>query len=633
MNRVSIKYKLFFIGAIACIGFVTLIIFNAIAISSLSKLNQLASLSATLEADMLMLRRHEKDFLARKDTKYLDKYQSHFKTMLSNVEQLQQQVSITTIPSADIIQINQLLKQYRSHFLALAQQQKKIGLHAKDGLYGSLRSQVHKIETLINDEEKSLGENALSHSLMRTMLMLRRHEKDFMLRKQLKYVDKFNQRITVLESKLIAADSKADFTNKARDALKQYQQQFIQLSDAEKILGLDSKSGIHGSMRNVIHSSESRLSKLEDKLQIETAKHIVDAKFTNLLLGAALIVLTLCGIIMVVNNITRRVHSLAHAITNVTDNKDLSQRLNLSGNDEITTIANTFNQTIEALDTLMSDVHRSATALSHASDKLKLSSEKSQQGMRLQVENSAQLVVAMQQVSASAITVEQQSSNALNASDVASQVSSEGESLVKQNLISYQKLADEINSSSAVIKQLHEQSTNIGGMLSTIRGIADQTNLLALNAAIEAARAGEQGRGFAVVADEVRTLALRTSQSTQDIEEVVTNLKRLSQEAVSAMAKGSEQARNSISNSDKMKLSLEQISASGDTVNTLNLHIAMAAKEQEQACQSINQNMESISTITSDTSQLAAQVSLAGFELEQLSQQLGGKVQAYTLSH
>jgi len=178
-----------------------------------------------------------------------------------------------------------------------------------------------------------------------------------------------------------------------------------------------------------------------------------------------------------------------------------------------------------------------------------------------------------------------------------------GCSVVEQTVVAIGKLATEIDQATGVVGQLKVDSEAIGSVIEVIRGIADQTNLLALNAAIEAARAGEQGRGFAVVADEVRTLASQTQASTQQIQAIIERLQGSTAEAVSAMEGGQQQAQTSVEQAAMAGSSLQLIGSAVTTIKDMSVQIATAAEQQSVVAEDINRNISSISQVASETAQ------------------------------
>ena len=205
-------------------------------------------------------------------------------------------------------------------------------------------------------------------------------------------------------------------------------------------------------------------------------------------------------------------------------------------------------------------------------------------------------------------TVQEVARNTDDAARAAQEAGTEtqaGTVVVQQTIHAINELAREIESSAIVIQQLETDSEEIGSVLDVIKGVAEQTNLLALNAAIEAARAGEQGRGFAVVADEVRNLAMRTQESTRQIQEMIERLQQRAQSAVQAMEHGREQAKRSVQQAAHTDESLSKISIAVDTIASMNHQIAAAAEEQSAVAEEINRNIVNITQIAHATSTIA----------------------------
>lgn len=231
-------------------------------------------------------------------------------------------------------------------------------------------------------------------------------------------------------------------------------------------------------------------------------------------------------------------------------------------------------------------------------------------------------------------TVSEIASNAAMAADVAKQAtlhSGEGKKVVGEVQNRIQTLVNELDNATQVVSSLATQINGISSTLDTIRSISEQTNLLALNAAIEAARAGEQGRGFAVVADEVRTLASRSAASTEEIQQVINRLQTESTRAVEAMEKGRSQSDVVVEFSAKANQSLTEINSQIDQINDQNIQVATATEEQSTVVEDINRNVEDINQLTTETSHVADELSRASASLQRLSSQLDKLVGSFEL--
>ncbi|TXR40891.1 methyl-accepting chemotaxis protein [Ectopseudomonas mendocina] len=318
--------------------------------------------------------------------------------------------------------------------------------------------------------------------------------------------------------------------------------------------------------------------------------------------------------------VTRPLHSLLHRIEQIADGDgDLRVRLDVLSRDELGKLSQALNRFLDKLQPLIKEVGRatgevadsaqSLTEMAAANDRL-ISSEH----------------VAVDQVSTAATemgaAVHEVARNAQNAADAARQAeaqSREGAEVVGATIHSIRQLAQEMESASTTIQTLEQETANIGAVLAVIKGIAEQTNLLALNAAIEAARAGEQGRGFAVVADEVRALAARTQESTKDIQQMIERLQIGVQNAVKATHSGSARARQSVEQAAGVDQALSVTGDSVQRINDMAAQIATACEEQSSVTEEIARNISDIRDLSNEAAQTSEQSTRASQHLSELS--------------
>ncbi len=298
---------------------------------------------------------------------------------------------------------------------------------------------------------------------------------------------------------------------------------------------------------------------------------------------------------------------------------DLTKRLVEEGDNEISRLAKAFNNFAEKVRTLVAQVYGSTTQLASAAEEMSAIMDETNRGTQQQQTETSMVVTAMNEMTATVQEVARHATDAAAAANTADLASSEGKQVVIGTMNSIESLSREVHSAATVISQLEKDSENIGTVLDVIKGIAEQTNLLALNAAIEAARAGEQGRGFAVVADEVRTLASKTQQSTQEIQEMIEKLQAGAQSAVKVMDESRVKAEESVSQAAKAGSSLEEITNSVSLIKDMNTQIATAAEQQSSVAEEINRNVVNISDIVDRTAEGAGQTATASEELAKLA--------------
>ncbi len=328
---------------------------------------------------------------------------------------------------------------------------------------------------------------------------------------------------------------------------------------------------------------------------------------------SGLLILSLLLLLGVLSYIFRtligtRLDQMREALHAIASGKgDLRQRLDDSSNDEIADVARTFNQFLDGMKVMVGSLNEQAQELFNASNILRTAAKQTREGTERQDQETEQIASAVNQMSGTAEEVATLAKETSEQAQDASGIIQQGRDIVTQSTDSIDKLAREIQVTTEVISTLEADSTNIGSVLDVIRGIAEQTNLLALNAAIEAARAGEQGRGFAVVADEVRTLASRTQSSTEEIQQMIEKLQGGVKNAVQAMEQGSQQLHISLEQSAQTHEAMEKIAEAMQEIHNMNGKISSAASAQSATTDEINRNITQVSEISQSCAENAAE--------------------------
>jgi methyl-accepting chemotaxis protein len=301
---------------------------------------------------------------------------------------------------------------------------------------------------------------------------------------------------------------------------------------------------------------------------------------------------------------------------------DTHSNLSTTNNDELGQICHAVQNMKIKLRELISQVGNSASQCASSSGEMATITGDALQNMQNQNSEIEQVATAMNEMTSTVAEVAQNTSNAADSAQQAQESTHNGQMIVNETIQVINELATGVENASEAIQAVQADSEQIGTVLDVIKGIAEQTNLLALNAAIEAARAGEQGRGFAVVADEVRTLASRTQESTQEIQAMIERLQTGSRNAVEAMSQGRKQAENGVSKVKEAGEALQQITAAVNTISDMNLQIASAAEEQNSVAEEVNRNITNISQIAEQTVTTTEQIATSGNELEHMAVEL-----------
>jgi methyl-accepting chemotaxis protein len=322
---------------------------------------------------------------------------------------------------------------------------------------------------------------------------------------------------------------------------------------------------------------------------------------------------------LIVRSIRTPIKLLSHSLALVDKNSDLTIQIPNNGNDEISNAIVIVNKMLAAFRNSLEKVTDASNQIAICAEETSVISTQIEKSIQDQAGQTELIATAITEMAATVKDVAQSTLTTSDASSEAKISVVDGSEIMQQTILTINKLTDKIDGTSSTIFELEQSSNEIASVLEVINSIADQTNLLALNAAIEAARAGEQGRGFAVVADEVRALAARTQQSTGEISTIITKLQTKSKEAVVSMEHSQQQVKEVVVKAENAGNVLITISDSIANINEMSSHIASASEQQEVVTEEINISIVSINDKTHENVEAIVQTSKAGNELSELS--------------
>ncbi|MDE1167039.1 MAG: methyl-accepting chemotaxis protein [Pseudomonas sp.] len=310
---------------------------------------------------------------------------------------------------------------------------------------------------------------------------------------------------------------------------------------------------------------------------------------------------------------------------------NLTRTIHIDGNDEAARLLSAMEKMQNKLRDTLQRISGSATQLASAAEELNSVTDESARGLTQQNHEIEQAATAVNEMTSAVEEVARNAVSTSEASKDATSSASDGRDLVQETVGAIERMSSDVQSTADLIGNLAEESRDIGKVLDVIRGLADQTNLLALNAAIEAARAGEAGRGFAVVADEVRALAHRTQQSTSEIERMIGSIQGGTEQAVNSMRNSTERAESTLNIAKGAGLALDTINGAIVQINERNLVIASAAEEQAQVAREVDRNLVNIRDLSVQSAAGATQTTAASAELSRLAVDLNSMVSRFSL--
>ncbi|MFT6404051.1 MAG: methyl-accepting chemotaxis protein [Marinomonas primoryensis] len=616
-----IKHKLILNTVLLVVALVAMLGLFYNTQTNLEKLNSAKNLVVHQQVNMLTLRRHEKDFLARLDLSYEQKFNETMNSLFKDQARLKNVMDAYSIDTNTLLELTQDFKEYQADFLSVVTASKKLGLTPEKGLQGELRSAVHNIES----ELSALNQDALLVS----MLQLRRYEKDFMLRNDPKYIASFNKTLDQLESALSKASLPTDKTQLLSSLTEQYRKSFNEYTDGKKALGLTSKEGKLLVMRASIHKTETALDALEVQLtQAIHAKTSFSMMLTEILCGIIIVVGVLFAWI-INRTINSALSTIQTTMREIQTTHNIGLRIDLPAKDEIGFVASSINDMLADFSRVIADANQTVKEMNTTTMQLSQNAARTSDDAQKQRAETDMVAVSVTEMVGTVEDISRSMDMAASKALSTQENAREGQEKVSSAIDRIRQLSDRLEGSVETVSALAKESESIGGVLSVIQGIAEQTNLLALNAAIEAARAGEQGRGFAVVADEVRALASRTHSATEEISEIIVTLQGRTKGIVSLMEDcrqdgilSRDEATITGTVLDQILLNVEEISAMAGSVST-------AIEQQTIAANEISKNVDTIREITEDTSASVALNSKASQEIAGQAESLNRSISLF----
>lgn len=397
---------------------------------------------------------------------------------------------------------------------------------------------------------------------------------------------------------------------------------------------LNSKVEVMGSKLNRLKGDLTDFRDQSHELFVSNISNSIADANTALNVGAGIAVLITVVLIAVALYVTMQVTSnIGRVVSSLQEiasgEGDLTKRIRQDSQDEIGTLVYWFNSFIERLQGIIKEVVQSIDPLTSVSRELGELAHQSEHASTEQLEATVSVNRSMKEMFESLNENASNTSNAAVAASDANDQAKKGHGIVGEAIRTINDLAREVAKAGETIHQLEADTENVGQILDVIQGIASQTNLLALNAAIEAARAGEHGRGFAVVADEVRTLASRTQESTEEIHRVIEQLQRTARAISDVMANGQRKAEESVNKAGDTGSSLQAITTRVEEINVMNTQIASATEEQQQTSHFIQQAIDEISSSAQRAAEGSAQVANSTEQLQRVAQKLGSVVRQF----
>ncbi|EPZ2379608.1 methyl-accepting chemotaxis protein [Vibrio parahaemolyticus] len=552
----TIRQKLYFLGVIAILGIVTLLGTSSHFANQSNELNHAVKLVGDLEIRLLNLRRNEKDFLLRSNVKYLDKFDSNVDKFLSTEKELAQILNRYELPSSQ--RFKRDLLAYQKGFQALVSASQKYGLDKESGI-------LARYENLLLEAKKSAD-----HQQILSLIQ-------------------FDNAVKIGEF---------DSSKLSDLYVPELLESAKQLAAQKQVIGVAYNKGLLGETRALSHAVEEQFEAFSSSIDSAATQRDEQMASIKQAITAFILVVIFALIWQISRSINVRVGSLLATIKNISESNNMGLRSDLAGKDELFDISHHLNDLLEKLERLIHNTQEKSMQLTASTDNMHRELEGVMEQFHAQTDHTASMATAVQQMVATIGEISESTSVAVEGVHQAATNAEQGRSVVEMTVTNVGQLTGILSNSQQSIGSLNQHVDKIGGAVNIIQDIAEQTNLLALNAAIEAARAGEQGRGFAVVADEVRALASRTHQSTEEITRVVMDIQAQMSMVVSDIDQCNEQGQQTLSASEQLDASLQQIITDMHAIQGNSERIASAIEEQGIVMNQVSDSITELNVIS-----------------------------------
>lgn len=553
----NIKKKLYSLGMFSIFGMISLLFTTSQFADTTAQMSQAKQITKELEVRLLNLRRNEKDFLLRSDLKYLDKFDTNYNKFLASEAQLN--VVLSDLGLVNSTRLRQDIETYYTSFVQLVKANEVIGLARDKGLLGQFYAQLDNISATANAEQKV--------ELYRFNDLIEKGEFDPSV-------------LTVNSSELL-------------DAAKQVVAQ-------KRIIGLKHNEGLLGETRSASHAIENQFAEFSEVLEREAQQEMDQRSLINNILCITLLLTIIVFSWLIVRSIIGKIESLLAVIRNIVDSNDVSIRSHLDGKDELGKLGQYFNQLLDQLESLIAASQSKSLQLTQSTSNMHDELVSVIKQFEVQANHTSTMTASVQEMVLTIGEISESTSVAAEGVHQAKVNADKGREVVVDTIDNITRLSERLSSSQDSISSLNHHVDQIGDAVNIIQGIAEQTNLLALNAAIEAARAGEQGRGFAVVADEVRALASRTHQSTTEITSVVTAIQSQMHASMTEIGECNQQGQLTLKDSEELDGSLQLILSDMESIQGNSERIASAIEEQGAVMAQVSDSITELNTISND---------------------------------